>query len=733
MSGPDLDPLTQAQALIAAGIPVIICRSNSRWRPDGARDEPELHFPRGWHSITASECDLSQFRAGIDTLAMVAGHGIDVVDVDSKAGGSVENLPPFRRFGRHRTPSGGHHDFVVSTGLGKISPLNVNGRHVGDYAGGTIAGGGRLLIYLPGSTRPKYPDAGYEVEEPLDLTALLESEPDDDLIASLIGAGGGFAGEAGRPAAASSDVAAFRAEHAVRPERQCNYGRKAVEGLLADSRSVIPGTAKEGRHGWTVRSVARTVELIRAGCCWAGDLDALEDRLHEIKPEGGTVFAAVLSWALTNADGGTGCGLHKPRADATPNVDALWDARPELSHVRDFALARRAQPWAVLGVVLARIVTATPCWLVLPPLVGDVVPLNLFIGIVGKPGSGKGAATRAAARAVDVGLLTEANVGSGEGIAHMFMKRTKQGVEQHTTAVLFDIAEIDSLAALDARRGTTLLPELRKAWIGETLGFAYADPAKRLLLRPHTYRLTLVAGIQPTRAGVLLDDGDGGTPQRFLWLPAANPDAPDDPPAEPGSLKWGHPRKPVHATGIDGLVHVQVCQKARDAVVAEHLAQHRGHGEDLDAHAGLARLKVAAALGLFAGRYSITEQDWDLSGLIMTKSDATRAAVVAEMARTASTANTARAKAEATRQVIVSNTVEADQVKKAGQFLTRKLAAAGHTGMTRSDLRRAAGKHRSSFDEAIEGLIDTGQITAELFTAENGNDGLRYAHAAGAR
>ena len=59
-------------------------------------------------------------------------------------------------------------------------------------------------------------------------------------------------------------------------------------------------------------------------------------------------------------------------------------------------------------------------------------------------------------------VLIEANVGSGEGITHMFMRRTRQGVEQHTAAVLFDFAEIDTLAALDARRGTTLLRGLRR-------------------------------------------------------------------------------------------------------------------------------------------------------------------------------------------------------------------------------------------------------------------------------
>ena len=91
-----------------------------------------------------------------------------------------------------------------------------------------------------------------------------------------------------------------------------------MEELLADSRSAIPGDATRGRHGWTVRSVTRVVELIRAGCCWSGDLDAIEDRLAEIKPEGGTVFDAVLSWALTNADGGTACGMHKRARTPTP-------------------------------------------------------------------------------------------------------------------------------------------------------------------------------------------------------------------------------------------------------------------------------------------------------------------------------------------------------------------------------------------------------------------------------
>ena len=70
------------------------------------------------------------------------------------------------------------------------------------------------------------------------------------------------------------------------------------------------------------------------------DLDALADRLAELKPEGGTSFDAVLSWALANADGATGCGLHKagagvqevPRAE--PPRRTSW-APQDLTNILD--------------------------------------------------------------------------------------------------------------------------------------------------------------------------------------------------------------------------------------------------------------------------------------------------------------------------------------------------------------------------------------------------------------
>ncbi len=56
------------------------------------------------------------------------------------------------------------------------------------------------------------------------------------------------------------------------------------------------------------------------------------------------------------------------RFDYTPKPKpSIWDERPILRHLHDFARGRRVAPLAVLGVALARIVAATPSNIVLPP------------------------------------------------------------------------------------------------------------------------------------------------------------------------------------------------------------------------------------------------------------------------------------------------------------------------------------------------------------------------------
>lgn len=411
--------------------------------------------------------------------------------------------------------------------------------------------------------------------------------------------------------------------------------------------------------------------------------------------------------------------LASPDLTAAEDVD-FWDARHYLEHIRTYARARRVSPWAVLGVVLARVATATPHFVVLPPIVGGVASLNLFVGLVGRSGAGKGAAESVAAECFNVGLIETHTTGSGEGIAHGYMHRTKNGPEWNDElhAVLFSVPEIDTLSALGNRQGATLMPELRRAWSGERLGFAYADPTKRLPVPAHEYRMCLVAGIQPGRAQTLLEDSDGGTPQRFLWLPAYDPDAPTVPPECPEPMKWEAPDTGSRSTSGQfvtrtGEIRIRVAQVARDTIDQARLDRLRGSGEALDGHGLLTRLKVAAALGLADGRLEVTEEDWHLAGVIHRKSDATRAGVQQVLTAANEERNTARATSEAKRALIVNEQVDEARVKAVSRSIVRQLRKSGDWTPSSALRRTLRSDLRAWFEDAVGRLVETGEIEGE--------------------
>lgn len=78
----------------------------------------------------------------------------------------------------------------------------------------------------------------------------------------------------------------------------------------------------------------------------------------------------------------------------------VFDASPTLAHVRSFADARRAGHWATLLGVLQRTTLAVPPYVVLPPIIGGEVSLNLLTALVGVSSGGKGAADKTAAAAI---------------------------------------------------------------------------------------------------------------------------------------------------------------------------------------------------------------------------------------------------------------------------------------------------------------------------------------------
>ncbi|OBA80119.1 hypothetical protein A9W99_18660 [Mycobacterium sp. 1164966.3] len=440
-------------------------------------------------------------------------------------------------------------------------------------------------------------------------------------------------------------------------------------------------------------------------------------------------------------------------AESSPDIeptqideDAFWAARDELRRLRQFARARRVGPWAVFGYALARAVAVIPPTVVLPPLVGSHASLNMFVALVGPSGAGKGGASGAAADWLDTDEdVFTATVGSGEGLAKVFAFKQRVGKTgpwvQHglRAAVLFDAPEVDNLIALTNRNSATLLPQLRSAYSGEELGFSYADPAKAVRLCAHRYRLCLTVGVQPGRGRALLDDADGGTPQRFVWLPSDDADAPDEVPDLPAGRhlpRWpqqvGHGVTPTAPqTQLDipvtpaALRELGVPDVAKRAVDFHRVAMLRGSAADpLDGHRLLCRLKVAVGLMWLGGRTDqISDDDWHLAGIVMAVSDRTRRGVVALLRSKANAENLSRGRAEGVREAVKSGVVRDSQIQRVADKIVRKLKESGGE-LARSELRRAIRYgDRAHFDDAEAILVDSGRVD-KLPSVNSGPEGF---------
>lgn len=438
-------------------------------------------------------------------------------------------------------------------------------------------------------------------------------------------------------------------------------------------------------------------------------------------------------------------GAHGPAAgdvEVHDSDEAFWSSRPVLAHVRAVALGQYASPWATLGVVLARVVAATPPVVQLPNTVGGYGSLNLFVALVGKSGAGKGAAESAAKLCLDIDPVRSGSMcsfpthalGSGEGLAHMFMKRPKASKDnpdpepyQYNTAALVTVAEIDTLTALQGRTGSTLAGQLRQAAMGEQLGFFYVDKDKRMPVPEHAYRLSLVAGVQPKRAAALLDEAGGGTPQRFCWLPATTP-LPDVIPETPEPLLWRAPPWPV-ARVVHGMARTILVlpQVAIDRTIELRRQHIQGEGDPLDGHANMVRLKVAAALAILDGRPEVTEEDWKLSGVVMAVSSRTRRGIVDELALDRREANLMTAEAEAARTIVIGDRVEQKARIRVSDGVKRRLGKLDEgTWLSAADLRKSlASGIRDHFDSVIEAMVTDGSV--EVQEAEHrGQQGYQF-------
>lgn len=392
--------------------------------------------------------------------------------------------------------------------------------------------------------------------------------------------------------------------------------------------------------------------------------------------------------------------------------DAFWNARPYLAHIRQAAQARLVSPTAVLGAVLARVAAFTPPSTCLPAYVGSTAPLSLYVALRGSSGAGKSAPMAAAADLLPetpAGCVGPMALGSGEGLVEAYMdnveeedahgKKRKVKRQIHHGA-LFSLDEGQVLAEIGSRKGATIMPILRTAWSGGDPGQANASIETKRSLRPGTYAVGLISLWQNFAAAALLADSAGGTPQRFVWLDTADPDAPDDTPDWPGSLGWTPPPKYMVAAPLE------VDPAIKYEITTARRAELRGlvEVEPLDGHRRLNRFKLAGILAVLDGRCNVRCDDWEIAGQIMTASDGVRDYVLAEARRAAAEAEMASHQRAATREIVVSQTIGRKALESAARSVANKVWRSEGTPLMRRDLTQSIrGSHRKhvTVDDAI--------------------------------
>lgn len=379
----------------------------------------------------------------------------------------------------------------------------------------------------------------------------------------------------------------------------------------------------------------------------------------------------------------------------------FWSATDELAQIHQWARARYAAPWAVLGAVLLRVAASTGPEVQLPGLIGGRASLNMMAAFVSPSGGGKGISDKVARLAWPT-PIHERPIGSGEGIAALFAIPKKEGAERVTRAIL-NVSEIDTLAGIAARQGSILLAQLKAMVMGELIGQSNASEATTRIVQAHTYRCCMSIGAQPGHTNVVFNDATGGTPQRILWFPTIDPDMPATPAPDPEPLDI---ELPAWARGSTDVVEIQYGpEEIAQTVISAHIARQRGDADALDGHAMLTRCKVAAVLAIMQRRMVVSELDWQLSKTVMAVSDRTRDWILEQAKRD----ERAKIHDRAIGRAVFDEIIDDRHAKTVRNRIVRLLT---NGPMSRSDLRRAMGKqhYRESFDALLPHLEKISQV-----------------------
>ncbi|MFJ4926883.1 hypothetical protein [Streptomyces sp. NPDC088736] len=414
--------------------------------------------------------------------------------------------------------------------------------------------------------------------------------------------------------------------------------------------------------------------------------------------------------------------------------ESFWAARPVFQHMRQAAHSQGCSGDLVLYSTLARLSGMLSHHIRAVTGIGGRASLNVFAAMVGTSGAGKSISAgcvRDLMAPADDDFRDGLPIGTGEGIAEAFMGTVDEATgelhqkgpykgdpvmakvrKQTRHNAFFYVDEGQTLAKLAERSGSILGETLRRAAIGEALGQTNASEERTRYIAPGSYSLGLLAGFQPSIATVLLADAHTGTPQRFYWGWADDPSIPDEPPPFPGPIE-PHPGR--HRP--DGPVDITFPKRIRQMLWADRVARGRGEIEvaELDGHAGLMKVKLAALFALLdGGRYEVTEDDWALAEVAWDASCKVRDSLVLRAQREA-LAEKQRAEDAKVHAELRSHVAKKDAdltLERVAHLVRRHASTVG--GITYGGLKKAlASRDRPVAEKAVSLAVARGWVFEE--------------------
>jgi hypothetical protein len=430
----------------------------------------------------------------------------------------------------------------------------------------------------------------------------------------------------------------------------------------------------------------------------------------------------------------------EPDAGAPPTArpgllpESFWAARPVFQHMRQAAHSQGCSGDLVLYSTLSRLSGMLSHHIRAVTGIGGRASLNVFAAMVGTSGAGKSISAgcvRDLMAPADDDFRDGLPIGTGEGIAEAFMGTVDEPTgelhqkgpykgdpvmakvrKQTRHNAFFYVDEGQTLAKLAERSGSILGETLRRAAIGEALGQTNASEERTRYIAPGSYSLGLLAGFQPSIATVLLADAHTGTPQRFYWGWADDPSIPDEPPPFPGPIE-PHPGR--HRP--DGPIDITFPKRIRQMLWADRVARGRGEIEvaELDGHAGLMKVKLAALFALLdGGRYEVTEEDWSLAETAWDASCKVRDSLVLRAQREA-LAEKQRAEDAKVHAELRSHVAKKDAdltLERVAHLVRRHASTVG--GITFGGLKKAlASRDRPVADKAVSLAVARGWVFEE--------------------